>query len=68
MQRDERREHGPVGGSVAKRVSVGLRDRLSHGQSADGALLQRGNRSSRNVYVYTVYIRARGVLVRRYFE
>jgi len=45
VQRDERREHGPAGGSVAQRFPVGLRDWLPHGQLADGALLQRGNRS-----------------------
>lgn len=42
-QRDERREHGPAGGSLAQRVPAGLLARLPHGQSADGALFKRGN-------------------------
>lgn len=46
IQRDERRKYRSVGGGVAQRVSLGLRDRLPHGQSTNGALLQRGNRSS----------------------
>lgn len=60
LQRDERREHRSAGGSVAERVPVGLRDRLSYGQPADGALLQRGNINN------NIIIISRGIVVKYY--